>query len=190
MVHPARCTLVLYCLFKSQVITAEAHGRKGERAATVVILRVTQPYLLNLEMKKNTIFFSIYKSFRDNLITTPMVSLGNLFELPELVKKLGWRLLSASFPKLTKFNGRLRQLSNFVQHILKVKKNHGDVFVVKYLKASQLAISKAIAGNPFRTLSELEPDLMLPRLATCGLPGVIPLADRRAILSGSPSVIR
>jgi len=144
----------------------------------------------NLEMKKNTIFFSVYKSFRDNLITNPMVSLGNFIELPGLIKRLGWRLLSASFPKLTKFNGRLRQLHNFSLHLLKMSKHHGPVYTVKYLKSAQLAISKAIAGNPFKTLRELEPDLPLPRLSTCGLPSVIPRGDRRAILSGSSSVIR
>jgi hypothetical protein len=107
-----------------------------------------------------------------------------------LSKRLGWRLLSACFPKATKFNGRLRQLHNFVQYLLKLDHSHGSVFVVKYLKSGQLAISKAIAGNPFKTLRDLEPDLPLPRLSTCGLPGVIPHMDRRAILSGSPSVIR
>jgi len=141
-------------------------------------------------MKKNTIFFSVYKSFRDNLITQPTVSLGNFYQLPGLVKKLGWRLLSASFPKLTKFNGRLRQLHNLTQHLFALSKQHGPVFVVKYLKSAQLAISKAIAGNPFQSLRDLEPDLPLPRLSTCGLPAVIPRRDRRAILSGSPSVIR
>jgi len=71
-----------------------------------------------------------------------------------------------------------------------MRKHHGDMFVIKYLKASQLAISKAIAGNPFRSLQELEPDLPLPGLTSTGLPKVIPRADRRAILSGSPSLIR
>lgn len=119
-----------------------------------------------------------------------MVSLGNVFQLPVLLKRLGWRLCAACFPSVVKFNGRLRQLVNFGTHLLRLARENGHPYVVKYLKANQLAVSKAIAGNPFKSLRELEPDLPLPRLSTSGLPRVIPLGDRRAILSGSPSVIR
>lgn len=34
-------------------------------------------------------FFSVRKAFRDNVLTEAMVSLGNSFELPVLVKRLG-----------------------------------------------------------------------------------------------------
>jgi hypothetical protein len=71
-----------------------------------------------------------------------------------------------------------------------MRKHHGEVYTVKYLKSSQLALFKAIAGNPFKTLRELEPDLPLPRLTTSGLPRFIPLEDRRAILSGNSATIR
>lgn len=135
-------------------------------------------------------FFSLYRSFRENLISDPMVSLGNSLELPVLFKRLGFRLLAASFPSATKFKNRLRQLHNFGQGILKMRKHHGGTYTVKYLKASQLAISKAIAGTRFKSLRELEDLHPLPRLTTSGLPQVIPLGDRRAIMSGSASVIR
>jgi len=142
-------------------------------------------------MKDNrNYFFNLYKSFKDSVVTVPEVSLGNPIELPVLLKKLGWRIAGSCFPSMTKFNARLRQLHNFGQHILRMRKHHGDMFVVKYLKAAQLAISKAVAGNPFHSLRELEPDLNLPRLTTSGLPPVIPLGDRRRILSGHPSTIR
>jgi len=71
-----------------------------------------------------------------------------------------------------------------------MRKHHGETFTVKYLKSSQLALFKAIAGNPFKSLREIEPELPLPRLTTSGLPRFIPLEDRRAILSGSSSIIR
>jgi len=135
-------------------------------------------------------FFNLYSAFKDSVVTKPMVSLASL-ELTVLSKKLGWRVISACFPSIVKFNARLRQLSQFIQHLVRMRKHHGQVFVVKYLKASQLAISKAIAGNPFESLNELEPDLPLPRLSSSGLPAVIPLRDRRAILSGrAPATIR
>jgi hypothetical protein len=76
------------------------------------------------------------------------------------------------------------------QVIFRMIKNHGEVQTVKYLKACQLAIQKAIAKNKFISLREIEPDLPLPRLTTSGLPRIIPLSDRRPILNGNPSVIR
>jgi len=78
----------------------------------------------------------------------------------------------------------------FSVFLIRMAKHHGGTYTVKYLKSCQLAIQKRIAGNPFKSLSELEPDLPLPRLSSCGLPAVIPRADRRLILAGSPSVIR
>jgi hypothetical protein len=53
-----------------------------------------------------------------------------------------------------------------------------------------LAIQKKIAGKPFKSLREIEPDLNLPRLTTSGLPTFIKLQDRRAISVGSVRVIR
>jgi len=71
-----------------------------------------------------------------------------------------------------------------------LNKHHGSLFVVKYLKASQLAIQRKLAGQPFSSLREIEPDLNLPRLASCGLPAIIGSRDRKAILSGSTRVIQ
>jgi hypothetical protein len=71
-----------------------------------------------------------------------------------------------------------------------LNKHHGSLFVVKYLKASQLAIQRKLAGQPFSSLREIEPDLNLPRLAKCGLPAIIGTKDRKAILAGSIQVIQ
>lgn len=70
-----------------------------------------------------------------------------------------------------------------------MKRHHGATYVVKYLKACQLALQKRIALDPISSLRDLEPDLPLPRLKS-GLPSVIPVFDRRSILRGSPNVIR
>jgi len=69
-------------------------------------------------------------------------------------------------------------------------KNHGDMYVVKYLKACQLAIQKKIAGTPVSSLRELEPDYNFPRLSKSGLPSCINLQDRASICNGSFKVIR
>ena len=128
--------------------------------------------------------------FKDGIVTNMMVTLDNSIELPALGRRLGFRLLGACCPNLVKFASRLRQLNHFFMYLITMRKKHGGMYVVKYLKSSQLAMQRKLAGNPVSSLRELEPDLHLPRLATCGLPRVIPGRDRRAILSGSPSIIR
>jgi hypothetical protein len=69
-------------------------------------------------------------------------------------------------------------------------KRHGAEFTVKYLKACNLAISKFLAGEPFKSLRDIEPDLPLPRLSKSGLPVIIGTRDRRSIHSGSYRIIR
>jgi len=137
------------------------------------------------------IFFSITKAFKDIMCSGGMVSLDNSFELSVLFRRLGWRLLSASFPaKKVKFTSRLRTMGNFAKHLLSLRRRHGSMFVVKYLKASQLAVQKFIAGTPLTSLREVGGDLPFRRLDSRGLPMVIPYVDRKLIAAGSPSVIR
>jgi hypothetical protein len=71
-----------------------------------------------------------------------------------------------------------------------MNKRHGSEFVVKYLKACNLAVSKFLAGQPLSSLRELEPDLPLPRLSKSGLPAIIGTRDRRSISDNSVKVIR
>jgi hypothetical protein len=69
-------------------------------------------------------------------------------------------------------------------------KNHGDMYTVKYLKASQLCIQKKLAGQPFKSMREIEPDYNFPRLSKSGLPTIIKLQDRSSICNGSLRIIR
>jgi hypothetical protein len=71
-----------------------------------------------------------------------------------------------------------------------MNRRHGSEFVVKYLKACNLAISRFLAGNPMKSLREIEPDLPLPRLTKSGLPVIIGTRDRRSLHSNSHKVIR
>jgi hypothetical protein len=71
-----------------------------------------------------------------------------------------------------------------------MNKKHGEVYTVKYLKASQLCIQKYLAGQPFKSMREVEPDYPLPRLSKCGLPSIIKTIDRNSIRSNSYTVIR
>lgn len=89
-----------------------------------------------------------------------------------------------------KLQPRIAQLNMFSGYIRQMVKHHGAVYTVKYLKACQLAVQKRIAEDRIKSLRDLVPDLPLPRLSTSRLPRIIPLRDRRAICSGSSSVIR
>jgi hypothetical protein len=71
-----------------------------------------------------------------------------------------------------------------------MNKRHGLTYTVKYLKACQLAVQKKIAGQPLKSLRDVEPDLPLPRLTKSGLPKIILTRDRSAIVGGSYNVIR
>lgn len=118
-----------------------------------------------------------------------MVSLSNGNHLKALLKKVGIPISILTL-STTKMVHRFTLVHNFGVHILKVYKNHGDVYTVKYLKACQLAIQKYLAGQPLKTLREVEPDLNLPRLTTSGLPYVIRIQDRRALGVGSVRICR
>lgn len=139
---------------------------------------------------KNIKFISLTNLFRDNVSSESMVSLNNSFELLALSSRLGWRLVIIIFGRQGRVSFRLKQIHNFFNYILLLNRRHGGKVAVSYLKCSQLAIQKAIGRNKLRSLRELEPGLSLPRLTSSGLPRYIPLSDRRAILSGSKSIIR
>lgn len=139
---------------------------------------------------KNIKFISLKNLFRDEHISEPTVSLNNSIELLALSTRLGWRISLTLFGRQGRISFRCRQIHNFFNYILRLNRKHGGKYVVTYLKSSQLAIQKAIAGNKLSSLRELEPTYSFPRLTQSGFPRYIPLSERRAMKSGSKSVIR
>lgn len=85
---------------------------------------------------------------------------------------------------------RLRLAYNFTQYLYRLYKANGIVYVIKYLKYAQLALSRAIARTPLRSMSEIEPEYIFPRLTRQGLPKFLGSRDRRSIMGRSASVIR
>nr|UYL94483.1 MAG: RNA-dependent RNA polymerase [Leptosphaeria biglobosa mitovirus 6] len=148
-------------------------------------------------MKKNNInsnntknnFFSNMKLYSDVYKAGSMISLSNEKHLMLVLKKIGWRIVTLSLLS-TKETSRFRMLHNFGVFIIKMNKNHGPVYTVKYLKACQLAIQKKLAGQPFSSLREIEPDYNFPRLSKSGLPSVIKTTDRSSICNNSFRIIR
>jgi len=115
---------------------------------------------------------------------------GSVSTLSNLFHNVGFRMFSAVFIDKGKYLSRIRQLNSFWSHIAAMRHNHGDVFVVTYLKVSQLALQKSIAGTPVKSLAELS-DVRMVRTVSGGIPKWIPLRDRRLMLiNHSPSIIR
>jgi hypothetical protein len=127
---------------------------------------------------------------RPTALVGSMVSLDNPLGLSVLFNRIGWRIISACSDRKVKLSKRLVILHNFIGYLLQMRKHHGATVVVKYLKASQLAVQKQLGKDKVTSLKELEPGLPLPRLTRSSLPRIIPLADRRAIGSGNVFVIR
>lgn len=128
--------------------------------------------------------------FKDTVVSGSMVSLRNSREFLATFKELGVKIISLSLLSSGRVTSRVKMLNNIGHYLLRMYTHHGDTYVVKYLKACQLAIQKSIAGTPFQSLREIEPDLPLPRLSSRGLPVIISINDRRSIYNLSPTVIR
>jgi len=139
-------------------------------------------------MKKNN-FFKNLKLYSDVYKAGSEISLSNAKHLKLVLKQIGWRIVTLCLLS-TKETSRFRMLHNFGSFILKMNKNHGEVYTVKYLKACQLAIQKKIAGHPFKSLREIEPDYNFPRLSKSGLPSIIGTVDRASICNNSYRIIR
>lgn len=119
-----------------------------------------------------------------------LISLESPKAFIDLLMKHGFKIIKLCIHKKSKVVAKLRMFHNFGRYLMFLNKHHGSLYVVKYLKAAQLSIQRKLAGQPFSSLREIEPDLLLPRLAKCGLPAIIGTRDRQAILAGSTSVIR
>jgi len=139
---------------------------------------------------QNNLTFKDFKLVKDSFEKEGMISLGNSREFLHALACYSWKLVSLSMRTTVKTQARSKLYYNFGKYLLSLNKRHGFLYVVKYLKALQLAIQKKIAGQPFSSLREIEPDLALPRLTRSGLPRIIGTRDRRAILSGSTKVLQ
>lgn len=134
-------------------------------------------------------FFSNFKLYRDVYKAGAMISLTNEKHLLLVLRTIGYRIITMSLLS-TKETTRFRMLHNFSKFLVKMTKNHGELYTVKYLKASQLCIQKKLAGQPFSSMREIEPDYNFPRLSKSGLPVIIKLQDRSAICNDSLRIIR
>jgi len=143
-----------------------------------------------MKTKLKGLIFKDFRLVKDSYEKERVISLSNSREFLNALHTYSWKLVSLCMGTKVKTVPRTLLFHRFGLFLLSMYKRNGSLYVVKYLKASQLAIQKVIAGEPFSSLKEIEPDYNLPRLARCGLPHVIRSRDRRALLSGSANVIR
>lgn len=119
-----------------------------------------------------------------------LVNLCRFTNLQKVLSAYSWKLISIIGQKRLKGLSQVNLFYKFGTYIYALKRRHGIGYVVKYLKACSLAIQRAVAGSPMSSLREIEPDLALPRLSSCGLPVIIGSRDRRSILAGSRKSIQ
>jgi hypothetical protein len=172
--------------------TNSPFGNKGQtrkysskRDVTPSIGSFYRPYTPGKGRKVVSKFFEVISKL-GSLVTLergPRPSLSSLFQ------KIGFRMFGAVFTGKGKFLSRMRQLNAFRQHLYNKYRCHGSKYTIAYLKAGQLAIQKAIAGTPVKSLNEINPDLPFEAVASCGLPSFIPLRDRRLILKNKSSAV-
>lgn len=110
-----------------------------------------------------------------------MVSFKNAKAFLAFVGTLSWRVvLLSTMTSLKGARGRVKMIHNFSRYLLLKNKQKGPDYVIAYLKASQLAISKYLARQPVSSLQEINKDYVFPRLAN-GLPKIIGPLDRVGI---------
>jgi hypothetical protein len=144
----------------------------------------------------NTFKISIKRVFKESsvVVRNRLIRLvgesNKKLTLTQLMGKVGWKFVVLSLSTHKKAAARIRLYYKFTSYLFVMNKRHGGEFLVKYLKASHLAVSKYLAGEPFHSLREIEPDLPLPRLSSSGLPCIIGTRDRKSLELKSPKIIR
>lgn len=147
-------------------------------------------------MKRNSIIFENYRvpSQLINKVSLSrdqrLISLESPQAFIDFLMKYSFKLIKLCIHRKSKVVNKVRLFHNFGKYLLFLHKHHGITFVVKYLKAAQLSLQRKIAGQPFSSLREIEPDLNLPRLSKSGLPAFIGSRDRSAIYGNSSQVIQ
>jgi hypothetical protein len=97
------------------------------------------------------------------------------------------QILHLSFGRIGDLASRAKVTKNFLALVLKLNKNHGADFTIKWLKSCYVALQKALGDDRLSSLRDLEPGLPLPRLIH-GFPAVIGSKDRDLIRKGHTGV--
>jgi hypothetical protein len=130
-------------------------------------------FILNFKLK--------YK-LKDSILPVDNLKLSRV--LPSLAK-----VLPIVLDRSTRIRDRLVIVNNFLQFIFKMKRNHGSIFTIKWLKACTVALQKWLGDDKVGSLRDLEPNLPLPRVIN-GCPSIINRGDRELMRRGNTKIIR
>jgi len=142
-------------------------------------------------MNKNKNFTqgSISTLLRTTFEKSKMVSVKNTKMFLTFVGSLSFRvILLSTLCSFKSSRARVNMIHNFARYLILQNKKKGPDYVIAYLKASQLALSKYLAGEPVGSLQEINPDYIFPRLAS-GLPKIIGPRDRTSLRFNNRKVI-
>lgn len=118
-----------------------------------------------------------------------MFSLHDAKALRSILSRYGWQMLSIASSR-SRVTSRVRKLFALSDFLMKMTRHHGENFTIQWLKSCTVAIQRAIAKDPAKSLREICPGLPLPRLTTSGFPVVISPVDRRKMILGDIQTIR
>lgn len=126
--------------------------------------------------------FKLKYIMRDSILPVENSSFSRLLSGLSSVVKL-------CFDRGNRIRDRLVIVNNFLQFVFKLRKNHGAVFTVKWLKACTVCLQKWLGEDKVKSLRVIEPNLPLPRTIN-GCPAIINKQDRQLMRSGNVHVIR
>jgi len=98
------------------------------------------------------------------------------------------QIVYLSFGRIRGLSTKAKVCTNFLTFVLKMKKNHGTLYTIKWLKACYVALQKFLGDDRVLSLRDLEANLPLPRTIN-GLPAYIKADDRRRIREGDKATI-
>jgi hypothetical protein len=126
--------------------------------------------------------FKLKYILRDSILPVEKRSFSRLISfLPKIIY--------LSFDRIGRIRDRLVIANNFIQFLIKMNKNHGATFTVKWLKSCTVALQKWLGNDKVHSLRELEPNLPLPRVIN-GCPAIINRGDRQLMRLGNINIIR
>jgi len=131
---------------------------------------------------KNISKFSELDSLlQESYETDKMISIKNKQLFLMFISKISYRILVliTGSPLWTCFP-RIKMIHNFANYLFSQYKKKGVNYVIAYLKASQLSLSKFVAREPLSSLQVVDNRFIFPRLAH-GIPKIIGPNDRISI---------